>query len=133
MASSPARRLAPDRPALWHRLVRVDAPDVAALDPAGDVAGLDPAPCGAAFEKMADDARLGARDHRGGRVGLSIERPHPALDDDLALAGQHPLMHPALGPFPVADAAPMLELPGDLDRHVLTGEHPVDRIAVAGA
>src|SRR2546425_8079403 len=107
---------------LRHRLVRVDAPDVAALDPAGDVAGLDPAPPEAAFEEVADDARLGAGDHHGGRVGLAVERPHSALDDDLALAGQHALMHPALGPLPVADAPPMLQLPGDLDRHVLARE-----------
>ena len=42
-------------------------------------------------------------------------------------------MHPTLGPLPVADAPPMLELPGNLDRQVLAREHPVDRVAVAGA
>src|SRR5437660_1236490 len=133
MASSPMRRPKPNRTALRHRLVRVDAPDIAAPDPAGDVAGLDPAPIRAAFEEVADDPWLSPRDHCGGRVGLAVERPHPALDDDLALAGQHPLMHPALGPLPIADAPPMLKLSGDLDRQVLAGVDPVDRIAVAGA
>src|SRR5205085_1439007 len=90
-----ARRYAARRQigrALRHLLVWVDAPDIAAPEPAGDVAGLDPAPLRTAFEEVADDAWLGPGDHRGGCIRLPVERPHPALDDDLALAGQHPLM-----------------------------------------
>ena len=35
-------------------------------------------------------------------------------------------MHPASGPFGIADAAPMAIFGGDFKRHGAAGEHPVD-------
>src|SRR5438874_1693140 len=118
---------------LGNGFLGVYAPDVAAPYPTADVAGFDLAPGAAAFNEPADDARLGARNNRRVRLRLPKEQPHTTFDDDGALAAQHALMHPAGCAFPVADAAPMLELPGDLDRHLLARQHPLDRVAVAGA
>ena len=55
----------------------------------------------------------------------------PAFDDDGPLAGEHSLVHPALGALPIADHPPVLEFLDDLDRHLLAGQHPFDRIFLA--
>src|SRR5690348_11758766 len=67
---------------LLHDLVRVDAPEVAALDPAGVVGGVDAAPVAAAFEEPRDDAGLRAGDRWGGRIGLVMQRADAAFEDD---------------------------------------------------
>ena len=67
-------RISPDpRAALAHHLVGMNAPDLAALEPAFDASGaLDPAPGAAAFEKM--------RDHAG------VELAPPAAASDIRIA-----------------------------------------------
>src|SRR5579883_524663 len=121
-----------DRP-LRHVLAWIDAPHVAAPDPAGIVPGLDPAPRPLAFEQLADDPGLGPGDQRRGRVGARVQAAHRAADDDVAPAPHHLFVAPAEGSLPVAHLAPMLEGGHDFDRHVLAGQHPFDRILLAGA
>src|SRR4029077_20872487 len=74
-----------------------------------------------------------ARDDGRGGVALLIDRADIALvDDDGALARYHVLLDPAFGAVRGLDAAPMLELRDDLDRHVLLGQHPFDWVLAAG-
>ena len=114
-----------------HDFVGINAPEVAALDPAGMIGGVDAAPVGAAFEQLCDDTGLRAGNRRGGRIGLTMQGADAALDDDGPLAGQHSLMHPALGALPIADHPPVLEFLDDLDRHLLAGQHPFNRVILA--
>src|SRR5258708_39551390 len=100
-------------------------------EPAADAAGFDAAPGRLAFDQLGDDAGLGPRNDLGLAARPRAQDPLLAAHDDRALPRHHALLHPALGSFDVADAVPMIELRDDLDRHVLAGEHPVDRILLA--
>src|SRR5207237_9522494 len=94
---------------LRHRLVGIDAPEIAAPDPAADVGHLDAAPLATAFREPREDARFSPRADRRGRVGLLVDRAVGALGDDRkALAGHHVLLDPALRSVPAADPAPVL-------------------------
>src|SRR5262249_5732703 len=119
--------------ALRHRFVGIDTPDIGALHPTRDIDGFDAAPGVAAFEQLGHDPRLGARDQPRAEVGVAAHGPPPAADHHLALAGQHVLLHPALGAVRVADAPPVLELGDDLDRQVLADKNPFDRVALPRA
>jgi len=106
---------------LLYYLVRIDAPQVAALNPAGMIGGVDTAPIGAAFEQPRHNPRFGTSNRRRSNFGQPVKRSDAALNDDRAFADEHTLMHPALSALPVADHPPVLELLDDLDRHLLTG------------
>src|SRR6516165_9112324 len=138
LTAAPSRRAASRGPQpvpqrLLHHLVLVDTPEVAALDPAGVVGGVDAAPVGTAFEQPRDDARFGAGNGRRSYVRLAMESADPALDDNGPLAREHSLVHPALRSLPVPDQSPVFEFLGDLDRHLLAGQHPLDRVILSWA
>src|SRR6185437_7124443 len=118
---------------LLHGLVGIDAPDLVALEPALDALRLHAAPRAAAVEQTRDDPGLGTRHRRRRRIGLEVEDPDAALDQNIARAGQHALMHPTLAALKIADLAPDVELLDDLHRQAFADEHPVDRIALARA
>src|SRR5262249_46339818 len=112
--------------------VRVDAPDFATLDPPGHLGRLDAAPGTATLYQTGEDTRLGAGNNLGSRVGLPVECPDAAFDDDTALAGHHALVHPALGSLPAANHPPVFEFSDDLDGHLPSGEHPLNGVGLAG-
>src|SRR5229473_3199702 len=90
--------------------------------------------CSSSFvSSFCSDRGLGARRYRGVAARALAQRALLAAHDDRALARHHALLHPALGTLDVADAVPMVELCDDLDRHVLAGEDPIDRILLAGS
>src|SRR5260370_22923475 len=104
------RRQAPPAGGLLHDFVGGDAPEIAALDPAGMIGGVDAAPVAAAFEQPCDDAGMRAAHRRGRRIGLAMPGADAALANDTALAGPHSLVHPALRALPVAAHPPALAL-----------------------
>ena len=61
-----------------------------------------------------------------------MECSNAAFDDDPALAGYHALVHPAFGSLPVTDHPPVFEFSNDLDWHLLSGEHPLNGVGLAG-
>src|SRR5262249_29132808 len=91
---------------LPHLLIRVDAPDFVAAEPAFYFRGPDAAPSAAAFEEFRDHTRFGARHNVRRRIGRAPERAHRAAHDNAATPREHALVHPAFGALPVADLAP---------------------------
>src|SRR6185437_10516556 len=122
-----------DTPPLLHGLVRVDAPDLVALEPALDALRLDAAPRAAAFDEARHDSGLGTCHRRRRGIGFGMEDAHGALDQHIARTRQHALMHPTLAALEIADLAPHVEFLDDLHRQPLADEHPVDGIALARA
>src|SRR5215470_13871201 len=102
--------------ALVQLLVGIDAPQALLLDPAVETVAHDPAPGTGASLHQAEHADLEPRQGGALRVRLVVEREQLVLvlvagrDRRGAPAGQHRMIHPALGAFPIADAAPVLEL-----------------------
>jgi hypothetical protein len=61
-----------------------------------------------------------------------MEGSDAAFDDDTPLAGHHALMHPAFGSLPVTNHPPVFEFSDDLDGHLLSREHPLNGVGLAG-
>src|SRR5690348_12271877 len=104
-------------------LVGVDAPELLLLDPAVEAFARDVAPGAVAFLHRAGDAGLQLGDDGGLRVaGLAQQREFFLAHDHAgAPAGEEGVVDPALGPFAVADAPPVLKLGGDLHRQARSG------------
>ena len=83
-----------------------------------------------------EHARLQARHQGALRIGLVVER-HQLVrllrrHQRGAPAGQQRVIDPALGPLPIADAAPIVRLGGDLHRQAGAGEHEGDLVVPVG-
>src|SRR5580692_5450561 len=109
-----ARRLSLDL------LVRINAPQLVLLDPAVKAVAGDLAPFAGAVLDRAQHADLQLCRHRAFGVGFGVDRRQVGLRFQLhgrgALARQQRVIDPAFGAVGIADAPPVLELGGDLDR-----------------
>lgn len=100
--------------------------------PAAFLADFDTAPVAFTFQDACDDLfHHPCRQCRTGRRFAS-QRLDSTLNDDCPLTRQHGAMYPTLGPLPIPDFPPVLELGDDLNRHMALNENPVDRIAHPG-
>src|SRR5581483_5361127 len=110
------------RVTLVDLLARVDAPQPVLLDPAVESLAGEAAPAVLTFLHGGEHAVLELRREAARGIGLGVQCDDLVFalrlrrDQRGALARKQRVIDPALGAFPVADAAPVLELGGDLDR-----------------
>jgi len=65
--------------------------------------------------------------------GTTADRSHPVRPPRLTIARQHRFVDPADGVVMGADLAPVFEFADDFDGQIAELQHPVDRVAGAGA
>ena len=123
---------------LLDLLVRVDAPQALLLDPAVEALAGDAAPAVRCSASRCRGRRLQLRDDaprpRPAWRAARTARPCPRRRDQRgAPAGQQRVVDPALRAFAVADAPPVLEFGGDLDRQAGAGVDPGDVVILGRA